>query len=65
MDKTRHKRIIPELGKVGRIFVNVRIPALILVLLVVVPCYLGQSRADFLYGMHPDPASATARTPSS
>mgnify|MGYP000842404618 CR=1 FL=1 len=56
MDKTRHKRIIPELGKVGRIFVKVRIPALILVLLVVVPCYLGQSRADFLYGMGtPDP----------
>ena len=46
----------PELGKVGRIFVKVRIPALILVLLVVVPCYLGQSRADFLYGMGtPDP----------
>ena len=56
MDKTRHKRIIPEMGKVGKIFVKVRIPALILVLLVVVPCYLGQSRADFLYGMgNPDP----------
>ena len=56
MDKTKHKRIIPELGKVGKIFVKVRIPALILVIIVVVPCFLGQSRADFLYGMgNPDP----------
>ena len=56
MDKTRHKRIIPELGRVGKIFVKVRIPALILVIIVVVPCFLGQSRADFLYGMgNPDP----------
>ena len=56
MDKTHHKRIIPELGRVGKIFVKVRIPALILVILVVVPCFLGQSRADFLYGMgNPDP----------
>ena len=56
MDKTHHKRIIPELGRVGRVLVKVRIPALILVILVVVPCFLGQSRADFLYGMgNPDP----------
>ena len=27
MDKTHHKRIIPELGRVGRVLVKVRIPA--------------------------------------
>lgn len=38
-----------------RALVKVRIPALILVLLLVVPCYLAQSRADFMYG-NGDPA---------
>ena len=56
LDKTRHKRIIPELHGLGRGLVKIRIPALILVLLLVIPCYLGQSRASFVYGMGvPDP----------
>ena len=56
LDKTRHKRIIPELRGLGRGLVKIRIPALILVLLLVIPCYLGQSRASFVYGMGvPDP----------
>ncbi len=57
LDKTSHKRIFPELRGIGKGLVKIRIPALILVLLLVIPCYLGQSRTDFLYGNgDPDPS---------
>lgn len=51
LDKTSHKQIFKTSKGLGRALVKVRIPALILVLLVVVPCYMAQTRADFLYGM--------------
>ncbi len=50
LDKTAHRRIIGAPHGIGRALVRIRIPALILVLLLAVPCYLAQSRADFLYG---------------
>lgn len=59
LDKTAHKQIIRiggKNGRLGRALVKVRIPALILVLLCVVPCYMAQSKTDFLYGNgSPDP----------
>ena len=56
LDKTRHKRIVPEIRGIGRGLVKIRVPALILVLLLVAPCFLAQSRTDFFYGMgSPDP----------
>ena len=55
LDKTAHRRIIAAPHGIGRALVKVRIPALILVLLLVVPCYLAQSRTDFMYG-NGDPA---------
>lgn len=58
LDKTRHRRIIPEMRGIGRGLVRIRIPMLILVLLLVVPCFLGQSRTDFLYG-NGDPAAGS------
>ena len=50
LDKTAHKPLIHTGKRLGRALVKVRIPALILVLIAVVPCYLAQTRADFLYG---------------
>ena len=50
LDKTTHKPIVHPGKRLGKFFVRIRIPALILVLLCVLPCYLAQSRADFLYG---------------
>ena len=56
LDKTTHKPIIHPGKRIGRALVKVRIPALILVLICVIPCYLAQSRNDFLYGNGvPDP----------
>lgn len=58
LDKTRHRRIVPEFRSIGRGLVKIRVPALLLVLLLVVPCFLAQSRADFLYGNGtPDPST--------
>ena len=50
LDRTSHRQFVRTGSRLGRFFVAIRIPALILVLLLVVPCYLAQTRADFLYG---------------
>lgn len=50
LDKTSHRPIIHTGKRLGCALVKVRIPALILVLIAVIPCYLAQTRADFLYG---------------
>ena len=50
LDKTTHKRVIPDIKKAGDLFVKIRIPALILVVILVLPCYMAQSRSDFFYG---------------
>jgi len=50
IDKTRHRRIMPEFKTVGRIIPRIRIPALILVALLIVPCFLAQRSNSFTYG---------------
>lgn len=50
LDRTRHRKFIPELKGVERVLRRIRIPALILAALLVVPCYLAQSRTAFFYG---------------
>lgn len=62
MDKTRHRRLLPELRGAGRHLLRVRVPAMLLLLLLIVPCFLAQSRADFLYGNgDPDPTTRYGR----
>ncbi len=50
LDKTRHRRILPTGKRVGRALLKIRIPALLLALVVIVPCFLAQSRNSFIYG---------------
>lgn len=50
LDRTRHRRFIPELKGVNRVLRRVQVPALILAAVLVVPCYLAQSRTSFFYG---------------
>lgn len=58
LDKTGHKRILPEFKNIGSGLIKVKVPAILLVLLMAVPCFLAQSRADFLYGNGaPDPST--------
>jgi predicted RND superfamily exporter protein len=50
IDRTKHKKILPHGNRVGRIVPKLGIPALILVMLIVVPSFLAQSHNDFSYG---------------
>ncbi len=51
IDKTTHRKLIPERKGAGSILLKLRIPALILVLLLLIPCYRAQEHSDFIYGM--------------
>lgn len=50
IDRTHHKRIVPSGSGMGKRLVKIRIPALIVVMVIVVPAFLAQSRTDFIYG---------------
>ncbi|MEG1597684.1 MAG: efflux RND transporter permease subunit [Bacilli bacterium] len=50
IDKTKHNSFIPDLKKVGNFFLKVRIPFLLLALILVVPCFIFQSKTSFTYG---------------
>ncbi|MDL2217146.1 MMPL family transporter [Christensenellaceae bacterium OttesenSCG-928-M15] len=56
LDRFAHKRFIPEWKGIGNVVKKVRWPMLILVAVLIVPCFLAQSRNDFTYGLgDPDP----------
>ena len=56
IDKTRHRLLMPSFKNVGKVLSKVRVPALVLVLALVVPAFLGQSHTVFTYqNSEPDP----------
>ncbi|ENH95905.1 hypothetical protein J416_13514 [Gracilibacillus halophilus YIM-C55.5] len=60
IDKTQHKSLVPQFKNVGKRVLKLRIPALILVFLLLVPSFLAQSNTNFIYGVgeHPDSTRA-------
>lgn len=50
IDKTRHRAFWPDFHKFAKAVLKVRIPALILAVLLLIPCYIAQGKNDFLYG---------------
>lgn len=50
IDKTRHRAFWPDFHKFAKAVLEVRIPALILAVLLLLPCYIAQEKNDFLYG---------------
>ncbi|MFR5783365.1 MAG: hypothetical protein ACLUEK_16880 [Oscillospiraceae bacterium] len=65
MDKTHHKRIIPELGRVGRVLVKVRIRRSSWSFSSSYPASWGRAaRTSSTAWATPTPACSTARTPS-
>ena len=50
IDATQHREWMPGFKNIGRVLSKISIPALILILLLMVPAFLGQSRTEFLYG---------------
>lgn len=50
LEKTRHRRFIPSLKGVGRLVYKIRFFAVALLLIVIVPSFLGQQNNAFIYG---------------
>lgn len=50
VEKTEHRPFMPSFRKMGEFAYKIRIPLTIIVLLIVIPCYVGQGMADFTYG---------------
>ena len=50
IDKTRHRAFWSDFHKFAKAVLKVRIPALILAVLLLIPCYIAQGKNDFLYG---------------
>jgi predicted RND superfamily exporter protein len=50
MDRTKHRPLLPSFENVHRVLSKVAVPVIIVVIIAIVPSYLGQSRTDFLYG---------------
>lgn len=50
IQKTTHRRFLPSFKKLGDVLVKLRVPILVLVVVLAVPCFLAQSQNDFIYG---------------
>ena len=49
LDRTTHRRLMPNFENVGRPLGKVRVPALVLAVVLAVPAFLGQSNLTFTY----------------
>lgn len=50
IDKTKHRRLIPTFKTLGNKILKVHIPLAVLLIIIIIPAYLGQQRNDFFYG---------------
>ncbi|MCL1835560.1 MAG: MMPL family transporter [Oscillospiraceae bacterium] len=50
IDKTRHRELMPSFSNIRVYLRKLAIPAIILVALITVPSFMGQSRTSFMYG---------------
>lgn len=51
IDRTKHRKLIPDLKRVGSALLRIGVPALVLVLFLIIPAYRAQARSSFIYGM--------------
>ncbi|TAH74778.1 MAG: RND family transporter [Anaerolineaceae bacterium] len=50
IDKTRHRKLMPDFKSSGKLIIKIRIPFMILALIIVIPTFLAQSKTQFMYG---------------
>ncbi len=50
IDKTKHRRLVPEANKMGKWIMRIRTPFLILAIIIVIPSFLAQANTRFMYG---------------
>ncbi|WP_042148436.1 RND family transporter [Paucisalibacillus sp. EB02] len=60
IDKTQHKPLLPAFKNIGKRVVKVKIPALLFVLILIVPAFLAQGQTNFIYGIGEQPESTRA-----
>ncbi|WP_420806021.1 efflux RND transporter permease subunit [Bacillus kwashiorkori] len=60
IDKTQHKAFIPEFKKIGKSVIKIKIPTLVIVVLLIIPAFLAQSKTNFTYGIGEQPESSRA-----
>lgn len=60
IDRTKHRKLLPDFKGSGKLIMKIRIPFLILSLVIVLPAFLAQSKTEFMYGL----GSITAATRS-
>lgn len=51
IDKTRHRRLMPDFKGSGKFIMKVRTPFMLLAFLIVIPAFLAQTNTGFMYGM--------------
>jgi len=50
IEKTMHRKLMPDFNKAGSWLMKVRRPFLLLALIIVIPSFLAQSNTEFMYG---------------
>ena len=50
IDKSRHKELLPSFANINRLVSKVAMPVFVLVMLLIIPSYLGQGHTSFVYG---------------
>lgn len=60
IDKTQHKPLLGSFKSIGSGVIKIRIPSLLIVFLLIVPAFLGQSKTDFTYGIGEHPETTRA-----
>ncbi|OJU14734.1 MAG: RND transporter [Clostridiales bacterium 43-6] len=51
IDRTKHRKLIPDFTKAGKWLTKISLPFLIVAVIVVVPSFLAQTNVTFMYGM--------------
>jgi len=50
MDKTKHREFMPSTLNISKVLLKTAVPMAIIILIIIVPAFLGQSHTEFLYG---------------
>lgn len=51
LERYKHRYMIPSFHKISRVITKLRIPTMILIMVIVIPCFLAQKENSFTYGM--------------
>lgn len=61
IEKARHKKILPDLKNISKKTSKLRIVTVIIIVIILVPCFLAQGKSTFIYGMGSN-LSSTSRS---